>query len=279
MGHAVVVALALVFTCGSIASAARAQGLCDEQWAAYQRTQALIQAHNAASPGRSAPPAVAAPYNAEADRLEAQQDAAVNALNACQSIEQLVGPTEFGAAPMRTRAPPQRLAAIQEASKKVPADRQPSGQAASSGGYRVPEELRPLYDALRANNPPKFGNVTLQGRARPKVGEVDPAYPWQTIQKAVGGGPAVSADHIVPLAKLVDLPGFTRLSADNMYLVANAPSNLQWLSYQANVAKKSRSMAHVQGLDPRFRHAQVQLEADTTRRLELLIQRLLAAQR
>lgn len=91
----------------------------------------------------------------------------------------------------------------------------------------VPTDLpaRPVYDAVRRETPQRdFPNVALQGQSRPNVGDPSVATPGQTIAPKRDGGPGVSADHIVPLAEIVQLPRFMELNPDNMWGVVNAPS-------------------------------------------------------
>jgi hypothetical protein len=70
------------------------------------------------------------------------------------------------------------------------------------------------------------------------------------IGRNASGGSAVSPDHIVPLAEIVNMPGFTRLSPQNMDVVTRAPVNFPWLSWPANLSKQSRSVAAMTGVDP-----------------------------
>jgi hypothetical protein len=170
---------------------------------------------------------------------------------------------------------------IEQLKAKLPADVQQYKNPGSAGYWRVPPELGPLYDALRQNNPGNnIGSSYLQGQPRPNVGEPDPAYPNDTIPSIEGNPniPAVTADHIVPLAEIMNLPGFTQLSADNMYIITRAPLNLQWLSQAANLAKSSREVAFMEGTDPTWIEEQQALHDAVRSQLEDIIQKLIANQ-
>lgn len=275
LGRALVAAAALAVTAvPSAPAAAGAEGLCRGEKAAAEQVLALADAHNARYLPGPQPPAVANPYNAEADRLAAQQDATAKALEACSLTEQLVA-GEPGAPPVKP-ATPEMVQKIKDAAKSLDPARPHSGQSADRSGYRTSADLRPLYNVFRSR--PRYGDVQLQGTNQPKAGTADRANRRWTIQRAMGGGPAVSADHIVPLVEILERPDFLRLSAENMYLVVNAPTNLQWLSFRANRAKSSRSMAFVNDVDDAFWAEQIQLEANALSRLDRLIQHLLATQ-
>ncbi|OBH01575.1 hypothetical protein [Mycobacterium sp. E3247] len=73
--------------------------------------------------------------------------------------------------------------------------------------------------------------------------------------------PAVVVDHIVPIAQLMYVPGFLQLPAEYMYVVANSPRNLQWMSAYANGMKNSNSAARIGDADPGWLQQQLQLLA------------------
>lgn len=103
--------------------------------------------------------------------------------------------------------------------------------------------------------------------------------PGRTILEGVDGGPAVVANHVVPLIDVMNFPGFLQLSAENMYVVANTPLNLQWLSYIAAAALASPSMAQIIGpLDEGWLVEQAQMQARVRGEVEQLIRQLLAGQ-
>jgi hypothetical protein len=138
-----------------------------------------------------------------------------------------------------------------------------------------------LYSALRAGNPGNLGNASLQGIPRPQANTPDPAFQsslGRTIGTNAAGASQVSPDHIVPLTELIQMPGFLRLTPQNMYVVASAPRNLQWLSYGANLSKLSRSAAFISGVNARWLANQAILELQTRTRLQDTINTLLRAQ-
>jgi hypothetical protein len=87
----------------------------------------------------------------------------------------------------------------------------------------------------------------------------------------------LAIDHIVPVAKVVQMPGFLRLPAHQMYVVANAPLNLQWMSRLANGAKGSRDVAAMTNVDPHWQKEQMTLQQQTEQKLQDIINRLLAS--
>ncbi len=102
--------------------------------------------------------------------------------------------------------------------------------------------------------------------------------PGRTILEGVDGGPAVVANHVVPLIDVMNFLGFLQLSPENMY-VANTPLNLQWLSYIAAAALASPSMAQIIGpLDEGRLAEQALMQARVRGELEQLIRQLLAGQ-
>jgi hypothetical protein len=113
------------------------------------------------------------------------------------------------------------------------------------------------------------------------VGAPDPAYPTstgRTFGTNAAGGSAASPDHIIPLAEIVNMPGFTRLKAEYMYVVTRAPVNYQWLSRGANSAKQSRSVAGMSGVDPVWQAEQIALEQEVRAKLQDIINKLLTIQ-
>lgn len=254
---------------------------CSVQQAALDAVQERINAHNAEPNVFELPrqAAQAAAYDARAARLNAEQEAAIAQLEAClAAIDALEGPGRNGPA---LPAPTERtLTAIETALKQVPAGWEPPPPPTDGKKWQVPADspVRPLYDALRRNNPGNLGATNLQGTRRPSTGASDPAYPGRTIGANRQGGPAVSPDHIIPLAELLHLPGFLDLTPENMYLVVHAPLNLQWLSYPANWSKSSRSVASMSGVDPRWQAKQIELENQVRDELREVIDLLLESQ-
>jgi hypothetical protein len=120
----------------------------------------------------------------------------------------------------------------------------------------------------------------------PRIGEPDPPLPGRSIvarlrkgQPDVNPVPYVSADHIVPLAELINIPGFLELSADNMYMLSRAPLNLQWLSQTVNLMKSSRSVSYMIRVDPAWQDGQAALQTSVRGQLEQIVQRLIQTQK
>lgn len=111
--------------------------------------------------------------------------------------------------------------------------------------HLVPKELTGLYREIRKDNPPSaktIGDVPLNGLPRPRGKDTNPAYPYEEYGfHKDGKTPKVSADHIVPLAALIQMPGFKDLNARNMLIVASTPANFQWLGSGPNSGKSSGS--------------------------------------
>ena len=131
--------------------------------------------------------------------------------------------------------------------------------------------VRPQWDVVKKLETPKrrFEPVPLQNEPRPPPGATHPSQPWATIGTRRDGSPAVSPDHIVPKVEILYLPRFLELSPDDMWLVLNAPLNLQWLPSVVNVVNKnSRSAQDMQGVDPAWQAQQVALQA--RKRAELI---------
>ncbi|GAB08856.1 hypothetical protein GOARA_021_00930 [Gordonia araii NBRC 100433] len=239
-----------------------------------------IDAHNA-QPHVFVLPSQQAQYNAynvRAQQLNSARDAARAAFLACANAM-----TELGAGRDISRPNQEQLDRLRNAAGQIPPGYRvppppplPAGRIVSA-----PRELDALYRELRRNNPPKNYSGSLQNTSRPRVGDPDPAFPPGSgvkIGRKTNGDPMVSPDHIVPLARLVYLPGFTRLSPESMYYVSRAPANLQWLSRRANSAKNSDSSARVQGADPAWVKSQRQLEDQVQQKLTDLISRLLRSE-
>ncbi|WP_406277225.1 hypothetical protein [Embleya sp. NBC_00896] len=283
---ALTVPLALGGVAGpAVAARSTPDELCAAQKAARESLEAQISQHNAQPHTFTLPneQAAYAVYNAEADQLNGQRDAVAQQLLDCLlAMQKLADPGNGGAG---LYAPSKGV--IDELTKAIaglPADWKAPAGPDSKGYWRVPktDKARPLFDTLRKDNPPDVGDVKFQGAARPKVGDVDPAYPAGS-QRVIGpskngAGPGVSADHIVPLAEIISMPGFTKLTPQNMYAITRAPINFQWLSYAANYSKSSRSAAAITGVDPAWAAQATQLEIQARQDLRDLIQQLLKTQ-
>lgn len=218
-------------------------------------------------------------YNKEAADLRAAGDKAIAAAKACLDAMQALA-AEDDSGMLLNPPPATRKQAIADAVKALPAGWVPGPKPAPGKPWRAPKDPagRKFYDTLRDANPGDPGDVKLRGQPRPKPGDPDPAYPGQTIQATGPGKPMVSGDHIIPLTEIMQMPGFMRLTPQNMYAVSRAPINLQWLSWSANLSKSSRSAAAMKRVDPGWQAQQVKLENELRPRLAELIQKLLASQ-
>jgi hypothetical protein len=254
---------------------------CQAQHAALFAVRQQIDAHNARPhlfrlPAQAA---AAAAYDAEAGQLTAAQQTALANLELClqvtartRALAALAGWGSNGP-PVPTAAPERVRTQLDEARRTMPSRWMPAPPPRSGKPWRVAPDspMRPVYDVLRKRNPGDIGDVSLRGVPRPRADDADPAYPGSTVGRRSNGGADVSPDHIVPLAELVQMPGFSLLNADNMYAVANAPLNLQWLSGRANLAKGSRTAADILGVDPQWRRSQVALQEEVRAQLRDLI--------
>ncbi|MER5218505.1 hypothetical protein ABT063_50560 [Streptomyces sp. NPDC002838] len=259
--------------------------LCAEPLAAVQAVKQKITAHNAKPHLFELPRQQAAynAYNAEAMQLNTEQSAAVARLTVCVEAMKTLEDTGSGS-PALTQPKPADLKEIKDAAQQVPQGWQPPSPPAQGKPWRVPtgSPVRPLYRVLRDLTPQTFRNVTLGGQTRPTIGARDPAYPASSGYKV--GGPdrnglsAVSPDHVIPLAEIIHMPGFLKLTPQNMYQVVNARLNLQWLSYKANSSKSSRSVAGMTGVDPQWQANQIQLENEIRNKLLDTIKKLLESQ-
>jgi hypothetical protein len=263
---------------------------CLAQTAALLSVHQQIVAHNTRPHIFRVPEqaAAAAQYNAEAASLNAALSAAKSRLQACIAAATALGSAGPGSPPLETTPSADIRARIQRAKDSIPPNWRPATRPDENGYWRVPKDspARPLFDILRGNKGPKnprypFGDYRLQGRWRPRIGDPDQAYPARRILPALSSnqpGPRVTPDHIISLAEIINLPGFTRLTPNNMYMVTRAPINYQWLSQSANDAKSSRSVALMEGVDPRWRYQQKILEDRTRAQLIDIIRKLLASQ-
>jgi hypothetical protein len=265
-------------------------GPCNPQVQALYATSQAIARHNAQPHLFQVPrqQAALAAYNAEAAQLDAAQDGARANLASCLSaLESLAGvdlaiPQEFGTTPT-----PLTRGQLDRARAAVPQGyREPAPPPGTRWQVPTASPLRPLYDVLRGASPTKqlarSETVRLQGRTRPRVGDPDPSRPGRVIlgTELANGRvrSTVSPDHIVSLAEIVTLPGFARLTPENMLLVANAPANLQWLSWETNMAKSSRSARDLAGIDPAWQQTQSRLEDRVRALLIRTIDQLLRSQ-
>jgi hypothetical protein len=260
------------------------QDLCTDQIAALQAVNTQIEAHNAAPHVFTIPDqqAAANAYNAEAQQLNAARDAAEANLQGCTDAMEALANADNTTADLPA-VPDNVKSQIEAAKKQIPDSWQPPAPPSAGKNWRVPPDspIRPLFDVLRKNNPGPLGTATLRGSPRPAAGATDFAYPASSgrVFGANDAGVAkASPDHIIPLAQIVNLPNFTKLSAQNMYAVTRAPLNYQWLSWSANTSKQSRSVAFMTGVDPGWQASQVQLENEVLAQLQNIINQLLKSQ-
>ncbi|WP_131810052.1 hypothetical protein [Mycolicibacterium mucogenicum] len=192
-------------------------------------TLAKIDEHNSrGSPGGVGPPSVVEPYNREADQLDAEKAAELSQLRACMAVVEKLQANGPPPKPL----PRDAADNIQSAKSQLPAGwTAPTPLPVLGTRITVPPSspIKPLWDVINKLKSPEYPypDVPLQGSPRPKTGDTHPSQPWKTIGTNAKGGPAVSADHIVPKVEIMYLPRFTDLTADNMWLVLNAPLNLQ----------------------------------------------------
>lgn len=281
---AIVVALLCASVVASSSSAVAApEDLCADQIAALEAINAQIDAHNAQPHQFTIPDqaAQAEAYDAEAARLNAAGDAAQANVQACADAMEALAAQDVATADLPT-VPDDVKADIDAAKKQIPDDWKPSARPPAGQNWRIPTNspVRPLYNVLRDNNPGPMGNAVLRG-PRPTVDQRDPAYPasdGRVFGTNASGLSAASPDHIIPLAEIINMANFTKLSAQNMYAVTRAPLNYQWLSYTANLSKQARSAADMSGVDPAWQESQVQLENEVRQQLQDIINKLLKSQ-
>lgn len=275
---AVLLLLVLVPGLGQPATAhADAQG-CPAQIAALEANQAKIAEHNSRG-GGPGPPEIVIPYNREADQLNAEKDALLASLQACELV---IGKLrDSGPAPKVLKT------GVVNDLEKAAAAARPQWTAATppvklgDGRVTIPKghPLRPVWDVVKTQVTPlkPYPNVPLQGERRPSVGDSHPS--GYTVGSKPNGEPAVSADHIVPKVEILYLPRFLELTPENMWEVLNAASNLQWLPSEVNTRNKnSKSAADMQNVDPEWQQEQVALQDRKRRELTDLIARLADSQ-
>lgn len=252
---------------------------CAAQLQAANDLEGRIDAHNAQPHTFTLPDQQGAydAYNNEARQLNSEKDAAVANLKACgDAVNRLLNNGSV-------KPPTQdRINKIQDGIDSIPSGFKPPATAPKQGGVvTVMPELKPLWRALRSGNPgttQSIGNVPFQGKTWPQTGTPNPVYPagsGQTIPAGRFGNPAVSADHIVPIAEILYLPGFLKLPPALMYQVVRAPVNLQWLSSLENSIKSSGSAARILGADTQWIQEQGNLQNSLRGQLTDLIQQLL----
>ena len=260
-----------------VASADSSDAGCGSQQAALDAVNADIDAHNAKPHVFTVPQqqAAADAYNAEKAQLEARGSVAQTNLRSCvAAFKQLA---DGGTLPKPSQS---RIDGINAGKAKLPENYAPPSPTprTPSGAPSVAQEMRPLFKEIRETK--KWpDDLVLQNKPKGNVGDPDPARNGAPIpgMKSDPSRPAVVVDHIVPLAQMMYMPGFLKLPAEQMYMVANAPLNLQWMSAYGNAAKSSASVARIGGADPKWVEEQLALEESTNKKLQDLINQLLAA--
>jgi hypothetical protein len=273
-----------LLTGGAAVAPAVAQpaGACAAQQAAVADLEARIDAHNAQPHVFELPDQQAAydAYNAEAASLNAEKAGVAAKLQSClEAMETLAdgSNTSLTIRPL----PDSTRQRLDQAKAKVPANWTPAPAPAAGGNWQVArtDPARDVYRILREENPGRnVGNATLQGSPRPAAGARDPAYPGRVIGRFPSGQSKVHADHIIPLAEIVNMPNFMKLSSENMWAVTRAPINLQWLSARANLSKSAKSVAAMDQVDPAWQASQVALQNRVRQQLQDTINKLLASQ-
>ncbi|MFD0901840.1 hypothetical protein [Actinomadura sediminis] len=290
-------ALLTVAVPSQAAAAPDHETLCPGPVAELKAVQQRIRAHNA-RPNRSTSASYVAAYNAEAATLRADQNRAISRLMACERAldrAQAKHPrSEFMTPTAET------LTKIDRVLKNITTEEKNAVQRWNAKTYEFPRygkdghgknkkgmtkrvDMRPpklppsvqnLYSVIDDNRP-KFPPTTyLQGVRAPSIGSPDNAYPASRNVRIQG----VAMDHIVPLRRLVALPGFLRLTPHNMYVVAHSPVNAQWLSKKSNGSKGSGSAALTGGTTAAWRQQQARIRQEAEEDLKELIKDLLKSQ-
>jgi len=258
-----VLLLLLGLACGlpvatSGAAPGPAQG-CESQQQALDSINAEIARHNAQPHDFIVPrqQAAADAYDAEAAQLNAPGSQAQANLNSCAAVVAKLA--DHGTLPKPSQ---DRIDKINAAKARLPSGYAPPAPPPrnSLGGVAVAPPMQPVFKQLRQKGP-WSDDLILQGQAKPGVGDPDPARNGAPIPGMASdpSRPAVVVDHIVPIAALMYVPGFLNLPAEYMYIVANSPRNLQWMSAYANGMKNSDSVARIGNADPKWVQEHVQL--------------------
>lgn len=109
-----------------------------------------------------------------------------------------------------------------------------------SGKQRYPGREEQLYDLrdqkgwkAHRKNSDAFRRKNAQSLSKGglKVNEPDPAFPGETVK-------SINEDHIVPIRKIRDLPGFARLDSETAkFEIENMPENLELVSEKLNKSR------------------------------------------
>jgi hypothetical protein len=293
-----VVLVASVAFSNSRSEAATPDDLCAPQIQEFTQVQAQIRAHNANRYVGPAGPAANA-YNARAAALNARSSAARTKAQAClQAFIKLLTAHPSGNVRVPSRAVEKKIdtavrnvsaaerSAVQRSNpstydflKYGPGKRGMSKRVDSKEPPRLPPSVQNVYKALDKDRPAFPITEKLQGSSPPRLGSRDAAYGGGQVIRAYKKNPnGVVMDHIIPLRRIVAMPGFLQLTPRNMYIVANSPANAQWLSVASNGSKGSGSTFMISGAKPSWIADQQRLRERAAKELQELIQALLKSQ-
>lgn len=261
--------------------------------------QSEIRAHN--SNRYVGPPGPAASaYNARAAALNSRSSAAQTKVQTClQAFAKVQATHPYGNVRVPSRAVEQKLAsavnnvsaaerqAVERSNpstydflKYGPGKRGMTKRLDSKEPPPLPSSVQKVYQTMDADRPRFPVTEKLQGTRPPALGSSDPAYGGNRVIRAYKTNPnGVVMDHIIPLRRIVAMPGFLRLTPRNMYIVANSPANAQWLSVSSNGSKGSGSTFLMSGARPAWIAEQQRLRERATRELQELVDALLKSQR
>lgn len=260
--------------------------ICPDLVAAEASHDQRRSQHNSYQPNPYDHAAVDA-YNAEADALNAERAVLQQRDRGCVEAVRLIndgnpdGPSFKPPSPGKLRdVEVQRQIVAESGWSPTPLQ---SVKDMERARHLVPKDLSGLYREIRKDNPLSaraIGDVPLNGSARPSGTDTNRAYPDQTYGfLADGTTPRVSADHIVPLAALIQMPGFKDLNARNMMVVATTPANMQWMGSGPNSGKSSGSpLRLLPKADSAWVDEQVALQTQKMTDMQKLIDALLASQ-
>lgn len=293
------VVLVASLTCSNSRSeAATPDELCAPQIQEFTQVQAEIRAHNANRYVGPAGPAANA-YNARAAALNARSSAAQAKAQGCLRAfikVQAAHPNSNVRVPSRgvERKIAAAVSKVSEAERNAVQRSNPSTydflkygpgkkgmtkRVDSKEPPRLPPSVQNVYKAIDKDRPSFPVTEKLQGALPPTLGSRDPAYGNRELIRAYKRNPnGVVMDHIIPLRRMVAMPGFLQLTPRNMYIVANSPANAQWLSVASNGSKGSGSTFLISGASPAWIAEQQRLREQTAKELQELIAALLKSQ-
>ncbi|MGA5543611.1 hypothetical protein ACPCIR_17295 [Mycobacterium sp. NPDC051198] len=260
--------------------------ICPELLAAEDSHDQRRSQHNSYQPNPLDHAAVDA-YNAEAEAQNAERAVLQQRDRGCVEAVRLIneanpgGPAFAAPSPAKLRdVETQRQGVAQSGWSPGPL---PGVKDMDRARHLVPKELSGLHREIRKDNPPsakEIGDMPLNGTPRPGGTDTNRAYPDQTYGfHADGKTPKVSADHIVPLAALIQMPGFKDLNARNMMIVATTPANLQWMGSGPNSGKSSGSpLRLLPKADSAWVGEQITLQTQKMTDMQNLINALLVSQ-